>query len=309
MINAICIGEALVELRPLGPSSLARGVAGDAYNTAVYLKRSLARDGEVSFLTVVGDDPLSDRLVADFRGQDIATGLVMTTPGALPGLYLIELDQHGDRSFHYWRGESAARRWMTELEESGNPEALVGADLIFVSGVSLAILTPEDRGKALALLASLKGRVGLIAFDPNVRPRLWTNQKAARETLTAACALADVVLASDVDGEWILDEADPRAQIALYRDLGCPEVAVTIGEDGVVVWAEGGFTTAPSAAREVVDTSGAGDSFNGAYLAARLRGASPAIAAREGQALAARVVATPGALIAPELSHPHIPTP
>ena len=309
MIRAICIGEALVELRPLGPSSLARGVAGDAYNTAVYLQRSLARDGEVSFLTVVGDDPLSDWLVADFRRQDIATELVMTTPGALPGLYLIELDQHGDRSFHYWRGESAARRWITELEESGNPETLVGADLIFVSGISLAILTPEDRGKALALLASLKGRVGLIAFDPNVRPKLWSSQSVARETLTAACALADVVLASDVDGGWILGDTDPRAQIELYRDLGCSEVAVTLGEDGVVVWAEGGFTTAPSVAREVVDTSGAGDSFNGAYLATRLLGASPAIAAREGQALAARVVATPGALIAPELSHPHISTP
>ncbi len=307
MIRAICIGEALVELRPLGPGSLARGVAGDAYNTAVYLKRSLGRKGEVSFLTVVGDDPLSDWLVADFRRQHIATELVMITPGALPGLYLIELDQHGDRSFHYWRGESAARRWITELEESRNPESLVGADVIFVSGVSLAILTPEDRCKALALLASLKGRVGLIAFDPNVRPKLWTSQRAARETLTAACALADMVLASDIDGEWLLNEADPRAQIEVYRDLGCAEVAVTLGEEGVVVWAEGAFTTAPSAAREVVDTSGAGDSFNGAYLAARLLGASPAIAAREGQDLAARVVATPGALIAPELSRPHIP--
>ena len=308
MIRAICIGEALVELRPLGPSSLARGVAGDAYNTAVYLKRSLGREGEVSFLTVVGDDPLSDWLVADFRRQDISTELVMITPGALPGLYLIELDQHGDRSFHYWRGESAARRWITELEESRNPESLVGADVIFVSGVSLAILTPEDRGKALALLARLKGRVGLIAFDPNVRPKLWTSQRAARETLTAACALADMVLASDMDGEWLLDEADPRAQIEAYRDLGCAEVAVTLGEEGVVVWAEGAFTTAPSASREVVDTSGAGDSFNGAYLAARLLGASPAVAAREGQGLAARVIATPGALIPPEHSHPHIPS-
>ena len=307
MIKAICIGEALIELRPLGPGSLARGVAGDTYNTAVYLKRCLERSGEVSFLTVVGDDPLSDFLVADFQRQDIGTDLVMTTPGALPGLYLIELDAHGDRSFHYWRGESAARRWITRLEAAGGANVLAGADLVFLSGISLAILAPADRSTALAILASLRGRVGCIAFDPNVRPKLWPDQRVARETLTAACALADIVLASDVDGDWMLDEAAPHLQIDRYRDLGCQEIAVTLGEDGVLVWADGGFTACSASASTVVDTSGAGDSFNAAYLAARLRGSSPAVAAREGQDLASRVVSAPGALIAGELSHPSHP--
>lgn len=303
MMRAICIGEAMVELQPAGPGLFAHAVAGDAYNTAVYLKRSLGPEAEVAFLTAVGDDALSHNMTAQFAAEGLETGLAFTVPNGLPGLYLIELDAHGDRSFHYWRSASAARRWLAELEARGGADLLAGADLIYLSGISLAILEPEERKRALDLLRSLRGRVGRIAFDPNIRPRLWPDLAQARETVEAASALSDIVLPSLVDGELIWNAADPSTQLDRYGALA-PEIALTLGEDGVRLRVGAESLALPARTVQAVDTSGAGDSFNGAYLAERLRGADPLAAARAGLALAARVVAAPGALIPSALSHP-----
>ncbi len=304
MIQAVCIGEAMVELRPLSPGTLARAVAGDAYNTAVYLRRCLGSEGEVAFLTAVGDDPVSADLLADFARQGIDDRLVFRAPGRLPGLYLIELDDHGERSFHYWRSESAARAWMAALMAAGGAAVLADADLVFLSGISLAILSPADRLDALALLADLRAQGVRIALDPNVRPRLWRDPAAALDTLEPAIGMANIILASQDDGAWLWGEPDPHAQVDAYDALGAGEVAITRGADGVLLFASGGVLALPAAGSCVVDTSGAGDSFNGAYLAARSRGASPLEAAKAGQTLAARVVAHAGALIAARFSHP-----
>ena len=307
MISAVAIGEAMVELRPAGPGLYARAIAGDAYNTATYLARSLSSHGRVAFLTALGDEALSAEIAADIALQGLDADLAFTVAGGLPGLYLIELDAHGDRSFHYWRSASAARRWLVELEAAGGANRLAGRDLVYLSGISLAILAPEDRARALALLASLKGRVGHIAFDPNVRPRLWRDLAEARAAVEAAVAIADMVLPSEVDGALIWDEPDPQRQLDRYAALGAREIALTLGAAGARLRCGREDQVVPSPTVEVLDTSGAGDSFNGAYLAARLRGEPPRAAAQAGLSLAARVVAHPGALVPPAVSHPADP--
>ena len=300
MIRAACIGECMVELRPAGPRLYAQGFAGDAFNTAAYLARELGDAGEVSFLTVVGDDPLSVEMAAAMRAEGVDDRWVFPAPGATPGLYLIELDAGGDRTFHYWRSASAARGWMRALEARGGAELLAGLDLVYLSGVSLAILDPDDRARALALMGALRGRVGMLAFDPNVRPRLWPDGAAAAQAVEAAAAACDVVLPSTQDGEIIWGERDPGAQLSRWRALGAGEAALTLAADGARVSWIGGEAHATAPPITAVDTSGGGDSFNGAYLAARLKGAAPDEAARVGVALAARVVARPGALVARE---------
>jgi 2-dehydro-3-deoxygluconokinase len=304
MKRAVCIGEAMVELRSAGPDLFARSIAGDAYNTAVYLKRCLGSAAEVSFLTAVGDDPMSRAIAHDLAVQGLKGDLVFTVPGATPGLYMIELDLRGERSFHYWRSASAARLWMAQLERIGAGEALAGADLVYLSGISLAILNDADRGSALDVLAGLKGRVGLIAFDPNIRPRLWSNLAVARRVVETACAVADNVLPSLEDGALIWGEDRALPQLERYRACGAVEVALTLGEGGVLVQIGDDLQSLAATPVAPLDTSGAGDSFNGAYLAARLRGVAPDAAARAGLDLAARVVQSAGAVIPPALSHP-----
>jgi len=299
-----CIGECMVEFRAAGEGLYRRSFAGDAYNTAVYLKRS-APGVDVGFVTATGDDPLSRDMRAAWRAEGIDASLAFTVAGARPGLYMIDLDARGERRFGYWRQASPARRWLALLEAHGGADAIAGADLVYLSGVSLAILEPPARSRALELMAALRPRVGAIAFDPNVRPVLWESPSAMRDDTARMIACASIVTPSGEDGELMWVEVDVHAQLARYRALGAAEVAMTLGAGGCLVATEATEPVALAApAADVIDTSGGGDAFNGGYLAARLQGRAPAEAARAGLALAARVVGCAGALVPAEISHP-----
>src|SRR5258708_3753407 len=125
----VCIGECMVELRAVGADTFARSYAGDAYNTAVYLKRSLPA-AQVQFLTATGDDAMSKAMRRVWRVQEIDDALAFPVAGGRVGLYLIETDAFGERSFQYLRKDFAASRWLALLEEAGEP-ALHGAGIGF----------------------------------------------------------------------------------------------------------------------------------------------------------------------------------
>lgn len=293
MTSAICIGECMVELRPVEDGHLRRGFAGDAYNTAVYLKRS-APDVDVAFLTATGDESLSDAMVATWRSEGISDRLVFRIPGERPALYLIETNAKGDRKFHYWRSETPAKEWLRLLLAAGGAEVLNKADLVYVSGISLAILSYADRHAAVELLGSLKAKV---AFDPNIRPALWKSMDEARHTFEDMARISSIVLPSRQDYQLMYEMDDPDEQIRFTATLTQGEIALTCDEDGCRLRVGDKIVAMPTNAVKVVDTSGAGDSFNGAYLAARLHGKDPMEAARAGLAMAAKVVAQPGAII------------
>ncbi|HKY18000.1 MAG TPA: sugar kinase [Rhizomicrobium sp.] len=293
MTTAISIGECMVELRPVADGHLRRGFAGDAYNTAVYLKRS-APQIDVAFLTATGDESLSNAMVESWRGEGIGDRLVFRIPGQRPALYLIETNAKGDRKFHYWRGETPAKEWLRLLLAAGGAEVLNKADLVYISGISLAILSPADRRAAIQLLGSLKTK---LAFDPNIRPALWGSMDEAKDMFEAMANASAIVLPSRQDYQFLYGMDDPDEQIRFTATLTKGEIALTCDEEGCRVHANGNTVAMPTEALSVVDTSGAGDSFNGAYLAARLTGKDPLEAARAGLALAAKVVAQPGALI------------
>src|ERR1700761_297876 len=113
-MRVVCIGECMVELRQTAPGLYARSFAGDAYNTAVYLKRS-APAADVSLLTATGAGGMSAAMRAAWAGEGIDDGLAYTVDGAEPGLYMIELDAAGERSFRYWRSTSPAKQWLRLL--------------------------------------------------------------------------------------------------------------------------------------------------------------------------------------------------
>ena len=293
MISAISIGECMVELRPVEDGHLRRGFAGDAYNTAVYLKRS-APDIEVSFLTATGDESLSDAMVATWRSEGISDRLVFRIPGERPALYLIETNAKGDRKFHYWRSETPAKEWLRLLLAAGGANVLNKADLVYISGISLAILSYADRQAAVQLLGSLRTKV---AFDPNIRPALWKSMDEARHTFEDMAKLSSILLPSRQDYQLMYGMDDPDEQIRFTATLTAGEIALTCDEDGCRLRVGDKTIALPTQAVKVVDTSGAGDSFNGAYLAARLHGQEPIDAAKAGLAMAAKVVAQPGAII------------
>ncbi len=285
-----CVGECMVELREQPDGTLTRSFGGDTLNTAVYLARLGVA---VDYVTVLGDDPWSDEMVAAWQAEGVGTGLVRRLPGRLPGLYIIQTDPGGERRFHYWRDSAAARLLFDRPDAPALAEALSGYDLLYVSGITLSILNETGRAGLLSALDGMRG--GRAVFDTNFRPRGWPDHEVARALYRQAFARSDIVLASTEDlallfgpdGEAELSRHAARAERVLK--LARPAVQVTQGGEAVLVEAE------PVA--RVTDTTAAGDSFAAAYLAARLAGRSPAEAARAGHRLAGAVISHPGAII------------
>jgi 2-dehydro-3-deoxygluconokinase len=298
-MRALSVGECMVEFLRQDDGLWRQGFAGDTLNVAWAMRALLPPDQAVDYVSRVGTDALSDRMLAMLQAAGIGTGTIARDPDRTLGLYTIETDAAGERSFAYWRSASAARG----LARDGAALAatLAGADLVYLSGITLAILPAGDRANLLAALGARGARGFRLAFDPNIRPRLWSGAAETRAAVTAVAQLCDIVLPTQDDEAACFGDADAEATLTRYAALGVPEVVVKDGTRPTLVQADGVVTRHPvRPAERVLDTTGAGDSFNGAYLAARLTGATPAAAVAAAQAVSRAVVGQRGALIPPE---------
>jgi 2-dehydro-3-deoxygluconokinase len=297
MGRIVAIGECMGELSETGtPGTLSMGFAGDTLNTAWYLKRSLGSNWEIDYLTAVGTDALSQRLVDFLADEGIGTNHIRRLADKTIGLYHISL-KDGERSFTYWRSESAARRLAAD--PAAVLHALEGADIAYWSGITLAILPPADRVSLLEALSQFSGRGGQVVFDPNLRPRLWDNGDSMRGWIHRAAAVSSLCLPSFDDEAAHFGDTSPAHTAARYRNQGTLRVVVKNGPGDVTLAdASGGLDTVTvPVAEAIVDTTAAGDSFNAGYLAAELAGASMAEAAKGGAALARKVIGARGALV------------
>jgi 2-dehydro-3-deoxygluconokinase len=293
------IGECMIELQHAGEGLLAYRFGGDTLNTAVYMARLLdPAIARVAYVTGLGTDGMSAEMLRAWDNEGLATHCVQRLPERLPGVYLIETDPDGERRFHYWRKDAAARHWLQAPGAEGVLAELAGARLIYLSGISLAILSPGDRERLYGVLAACRANGGRVAFDNNYRPRLWDNAGAAREAYRRALALADIALLTLDDEHALYGPGSALDAISRTRALGVDEVVVKCGAEPAVILADGStHEVASEPVADVIDTTAAGDSFGAAYVAARLSGASPVAAARAGHRLAGTVIRHRGAII------------
>lgn len=293
--RVLSIGECMVELSQAGQGLLRKGFAGDTFNTAWYLRASLPGDWQVDYLTGLGDDPLSDEMLAFMENAEIGTGAIRRIPGRAPGLYLISL-KDGERTFSYWRDSSAARLLADDPDHLR--QSIEAADVIYFSGITLAILSPQAVETLLSELRRAKAAGKPVAFDPNIRPRLWSDKMRMLDTISAGARAASLVLPSFDDEATHFGDINVNATIERYQSLGVECVVVKNGAQGATVARDGQTVFIPAVPPEkLVDTTSAGDSFNGGFLARFMTGASPAEACAHGAAVASVVIGHHGALI------------
>ena len=290
MARVVVVGEGMLEL--VGEGAAWRlGYGGDTLNTAIHLAR---RGHDVAFLTALGSDPFSARLRAAWQQEGLDGSLILTHPTRGPGLYAIAVDDEGERSFTYWRSESAARAVFSLAGTESAVREAERAGLLYFSLISLAILPAADRDRLLALAKAVQTRGGRVAFDGNYRPRLWEDPRQARAARDAASAVADFGLPTFDDEAALSGEASPQAVATAWRKRGCGETVVKLGSRGCLL--PDGRIVEPDRVVEPVDTSGAGDAFNAGFLDARLTGLDIEAAARAGNRLAAWTIMRPGAI-------------
>ena len=211
-MRIVLIGEAMLELSQAA-DGWQLGHGGDTVNMAIHLARS---GHNVAYLTALGSDPFSDDLRNRWRDEGIDTRLILTDPTKNPGLYAIRTDDAGERSFFYWRENSAARGLFTAQGIVAALKEAEGADLLAYSLISLAILPPEARQALFALCARVRARGGKVAFDGNYRPRLWPDVATAIDARDQAIACADIGLPTLDDETLLSGETSADAVAAHY---------------------------------------------------------------------------------------------
>jgi 2-dehydro-3-deoxygluconokinase len=247
----------------------------------------------------MGDDPYSAGLLSLAAAEGVNSDLIVRVPGRMPGLYLIETDEKGERKFYYWRDTSPARDLFELPNWASIAEALLSARLVYFSGVTLSLYSNTGLGRFLAALELARKQGVTVAFDGNFRPRGWKGDVARTRTVfTEALKRVDIALPTFEDEAMLWGDANPEATVNRLQAFGIGEIVVKNGSGSALVADKTGREHVPvPEVVEPIDTTAAGDSFNAAYLAARLKGENVVAAVNAAHGLAGQVIRHRGAIM------------
>lgn len=298
------IGECMIELSQKG-AEVSRGFGGDTLNTSVYIARQVdATDLEVHYVTALGEDNFSQQMLDAWQQENVHTELTQRLEHRLPGLYYIETDSTGERTFYYWRNEAAARFWLESDQAQAICAELAQFDYLYLSGISLAILNAASREKLMALLTQCRANGCKVIFDNNYRPRLWASREETQQVYQQMLACTDIAFLTLDDEDLLWGEKPVEEVIHRTQAAGVREVVIKRGADSCLVAIQGESMIEVPAVKlpkeKVIDTTAAGDSFSAGYLAVRLTGGSAEEAAKRGHLTASTVIQYRGAIIPKE---------
>lgn len=294
------IGECMIELSQQGDHSKI-GFGGDTLNTAVYLARLLSNTSHsVHYISALGQDPYSEMMLQAWQNEGIHTELVQQLPQKLPGLYSIVTDDKGERSFYYWRNDSAAKYWLETEKSASILEILKDFDYLYFSGISLAILSECSRQKLLEFLPHFKSNGGKVVFDNNYRPVLWRDFAEAQLAYQQILSFTDMAFLTLDDEEKLWGKETVEECVKRTQQFGVSEIVIKRGAESCLVEHGQQFEIPARKIEQVIDTTAAGDSFSAGYLSARLLGRNEMKAATLAHDVAGCVICHRGAIIPKE---------
>lgn len=297
-LNIAVIGECMVELQKK-QDGLKQSFGGDTLNTALYLSRlTKEQDINTSYVTALGTDPFSTDMLKNWQAEGIDTSLIAQLDHKQPGLYYIETDETGERSFHYWRSDAAAKFIFDQEDTPALLDKLFSFDAVYLSGITLAILTENGRTQLFNFLDKFKAQGGQVFFDNNYRPKLWESQQEAISWYLKMLKYTDTALLTFDDEQELYGDESIEQCITRTSESGVKEIVIKRGaKDCLVVESQSAQYVAPNPVDNIVDTTAAGDSFSAGFLAKRLSGGSARDAAFAGHIVAGTVIQHPGAII------------
>lgn len=294
------LGECMLEISSLQalagrvvPAQI--GFGGDTANTCVYLSRLGIK---TQYVSALGDDCFSDWIIDNLNYEGVGTQYLHQFTDRVPGLYAIQLSPDGERSFKYWRDGSPAATMLDDRENQQRVfAALSDHSWIYLSGISLGILSNNARQALLDFLAEYRHAGGKVVFDGNYRPMLWGSSAEAANAFSEIYALCDIAMPTFEDEVEVFGHSSPDEALEFIAMKGVPEVILKLGEQGSRHVVRGFVGAVPAPSVDVVDTTSAGDSFNAGFMAARLYGHDVNAASAFAHRLASTVVQHRGAII------------
>lgn len=300
MKSIALIGECMIELNGEPFNSMQQTYGGDSLNTAVYLSRLAGEACSVHYATAMGEDALSRQMIEHWQQEGIKTDTVLIDPDHQPGLYLIQLDSEGERTFLYWRDNSAAKYLLRHPRYDELEAKLLDKDCLYLSGISLAILPEVDRDILVELLQQASHQGVKIVFDSNYRPALWQDEDDARRAYQQILAVTDLALVTNDDEQALWGDLSDHDTLERLAHCGAKSVVLKRGSSACIWYDfinDETYNVEPQRVTNVVDTTSAGDSFNAGFLAGYLNGLSAKRCAQLGHQTASRVIQHKGAII------------
>ncbi len=292
-MDVVTLGETMILFTPetTGPmryaSQFSRKIAGAESNFAIGLSRLGHQAGWISR---VGDDEFGKAMVSFIRGEGVDTSRVIFDQTAPTGLYFKEIRRPNDFRVHYYRKGSAASKLTKEdLDE----DYIKKAKFIHISGITPALSDSCEEAVFAAIEIAKKNGVTVV-FDPNLRRKLWSEEKA-RTTLLKIAGLADIVLPGVEEGEFMFGETDPAKLGELFLSHGAKIVVLKVGAKGAHYFTQdeqqlvSGFPV-----ENVIDPVGAGDGFAAGFISGLLDGLNLHDAVKRGNAVGAFVTTVSG---------------
>jgi 2-dehydro-3-deoxygluconokinase len=288
-LDILSLGEPMVELNQGDGAHFRQGFGGDTSNVAIAAARHGAKSG---YLSAVGKDAFGDALMELWSAEGVSTQNVTVDPGASTGVYFVTHDEHGHR-FSYLRAGSAASRLSLTPQAR---EAIAGARVLHLSAISQAI-SLQMCDTCFEAIGTAREAGTLVSYDTNLRLALWPLPRA-KAIIKETLSLCDIALPGHDDAMQITGLADPDAIVDAFLGYGCGIVALTLGPDGAIVATPDERRRIPTLQVKAVDATGAGDAFDGAFLAEYLRLDDP-FAAGEYACAAAALSTTGYGAVAP----------
>jgi len=277
----VCLGEALIEMNQLpekDPRLFYSSFGGDVSNVAV----SIARQGSAAgFLSLVGNDLFGDQLLELWQKEGVNHAHVSKVQDASTGIYFVTHDTSG-HNFSYFRKDSAA----SQITPENLPNTYIAsAKVLHISAISQAISPSSNDTVNAAIQIATENKV-LISYDTNLRLKLWSLEQA-RETVQQTIPFSDFLFPSLEDSILLTGLREPTDIVDFYLKNGAKLVALKLGPAGVLLATEESHHRIQGKTVETVDATGAGDSFNGAFLSEWLRHSNPLESAQYANAAAA----------------------
>lgn len=278
MPDLICFGEPMVEFNEQSNGSYLQGFGGDASNCAI----AAARQGtSTGFFTHLGEDTFGRRLLDLWHTEGVDSTLVKINPAASTGIYFVTHSDEGHEFSYYRHGSASACVSARDIPT----DALRQTPMLHVSGISQGI-SGSACDAVFAAMDTVRDGGGRVSYDSNLRLKLWPLTRA-RAIIHEAMSRCDIALPGFDDAQLLTGLQDPEAIVDFYLNLGAAVVALTLGEKGTLVATPDARTRIDAWPVKAVDATGAGDTFDGAFLARLIAGDDPFDAARYANAAAA----------------------